>query len=200
MVILKLLSEEVFDFGEEEMTQRKQKALKDQMCGEFSEIFQLCREVLEQANKPSLISATLETLLRFLNWIPLGYVFDTNIVDILLKLMDKMEYRNATLKCLTEIGSLIEKWKPTALIVGMPLQMDDAKQLMSFAAKRFMNRLYMHFKLPVFEVDERLSSWEALDRRNAAGNYAKTREDRNKMHAEAAALLLEQWMRETPTN
>ncbi len=100
----------------------------------------------------------------------------------------------------TEIGSLIEKWKPTALIVGMPLQMDDAKQLMSFAAKRFMNRLYMHFKLPVFEVDERLSSWEALDRRNAAGNYAKTREDRNKMHAEAAALLLEQWMRETPTN
>ena len=107
MVILKLLSEEVFDFGEEEMTQRKQKALKDQMCGEFSEIFQLCREVLEQANKPSLISATLETLLRFLNWIPLGYVFDTNIVDILLKLMYKMEYRNATLKCLTEIGSLI---------------------------------------------------------------------------------------------
>lgn len=53
------------------------------MCGEFSEIFQLCREVLEKAQKPSLIKATLETLLRFLNWIPLGYMFETNLIDIL---------------------------------------------------------------------------------------------------------------------
>jgi Exportin 1-like protein len=39
---------------------------------ENSEVFQLCHEVLDKANKPSLIKATLETLLRFLNWIPLG--------------------------------------------------------------------------------------------------------------------------------
>lgn len=65
------------------MTQMKIKNLKNQMCGEFSEIFQLCHEVLEQATKPSLILATLGTLLRFLNWIPLGYVFETNLIDIL---------------------------------------------------------------------------------------------------------------------
>ncbi len=51
------------------------------MCGEFSEIFQLCSEVLQKANKPSLIKATLNTLLRFLNWIPLGYIFETNLVE-----------------------------------------------------------------------------------------------------------------------
>ena len=28
--------------------------------------------------------ATLETLLRFLNWIPLGYIFETTIIDLLL--------------------------------------------------------------------------------------------------------------------
>ena len=84
MVILKLLSEEVFDFSAEQMTQARIKNLKNQMCGEFSEIFKLCSEVLEEAQKVSLIRATLETLLRFLNWIPLGYIFETTIIDLLL--------------------------------------------------------------------------------------------------------------------
>lgn len=84
MVILRLLSEEVFDYSAEQMTQTKIKNLKNQMCGEFSEIFKLCSEVLEEAQKTSLIKATLETLLRFLNWIPLGYIFETTIIDLLL--------------------------------------------------------------------------------------------------------------------
>lgn len=84
MIILRLLSEEVFDFSAEQMTQAKTKALKQTMCAEFGEIFNLCNEVLEKANKPSLIRATLETLLRFLNWIPLGYIFETQIIDILV--------------------------------------------------------------------------------------------------------------------
>ena len=84
MVILRLLSEEVFDYSAEQMTQTRIKNLKNQMCGEFSEIFKLCSEVLEEAQKTSLIKATLETLLRFLNWIPLGYIFETTIIDLLL--------------------------------------------------------------------------------------------------------------------
>ena len=84
MIILKLLSEEIFDYSSEQMTQAKTIALKNSMCGEFSEIFQLCSEVLEKAVKPSLIKATLETLLKFLNWIPLGYIFETNIIDMLI--------------------------------------------------------------------------------------------------------------------
>lgn len=84
MIILKLLSEEIFDFSADQMTQNKIKNLKNQMCGEFSEIFKLCSEVLEEASKTSLIRATLETLLRFLNWIPLGYIFETTVIDLLL--------------------------------------------------------------------------------------------------------------------
>jgi len=84
MVILKLLSEEIFDYSAEQMTQGKIKELKNQLCGEFSEIFQLCSEVLEKAQKPSLIRATLDTLLRFLNWLPLGYLFETNLIDMLV--------------------------------------------------------------------------------------------------------------------
>ncbi|KAJ3507261.1 hypothetical protein NLJ89_g6405 [Agrocybe chaxingu] len=107
MVILKLLSEEIFDFSAEQMTQAKVKNLKNQMCGEFSEIFKLCSEVLEEAQKVSLIKATLETLLRFLNWIPLGYIFETTIIDLLLnRFLEAPEFRNVTLKCLSEIAAL----------------------------------------------------------------------------------------------
>jgi len=124
MVILKLLSEEIFDFSAESMTQAKIKHLKNQMCGEFSEIFKLCSEVLEEAQKVSLIKATLETLLRFLNWIPLGYIFETTIIDLLLnrvshafhapssssdrapQFLEAPDFRNVTLKCLAEIAAL----------------------------------------------------------------------------------------------
>lgn len=84
MAILKLLSEEIFDYSAEQMTQAKTKNLKNQMCGEFAEVFQLCSEVLEKAQKPSLIKATLETMLCFLNWIPLGYIFETAVIDNLI--------------------------------------------------------------------------------------------------------------------
>ena len=84
MVILRLLSEEIFDYSAEQMTQAKIKSLKNQLGDEFSEIFKLCCEVLEEAQKTSLIKATLETLLRFLNWIPLGYIFETSIIDLLI--------------------------------------------------------------------------------------------------------------------
>ncbi len=107
MAILKLLSEEVFDYSGEQMTTVRAKSLKTQLCGEFADVFQLCMEVLERAQRPSLIVATLEALLRFLRWIPLGYVFETNLVDSLLgRFLPAPAFRNFTLKCLTEISAL----------------------------------------------------------------------------------------------
>lgn len=66
MVILKLLSEEIFDFSAESMTTAKTKNLKNSMCGQFGEVYELCHMVLGTATKASLIKATLDTLLRFL--------------------------------------------------------------------------------------------------------------------------------------
>lgn len=107
MVILRLLSEEIFDYSAEQMTHAKTKNLKNQMCGEFAEVFQLCSEVLEKAQKPSLIKSTLETMLRFLNWIPLGYIFETPVIDHLInRFLEVPDFRNVTLKCLSEIAGL----------------------------------------------------------------------------------------------
>lgn len=107
MIILKLLSEEVFDFSSGQMTQAKAKHLKDTMCNEFSHIFQLCQFVMENSQNALLVHATLETLLRFLNWIPLGYIFETKLISTLIyKFLNVPLFRNVTLKCLTEISGV----------------------------------------------------------------------------------------------
>jgi exportin-1 len=83
MAILKLLSEEIFDFSAEQMTQSKAATLKQQMKQEFSQIYDLCREILGKATKPSLIKSTLETLLRFVHWVPAAYIFETDLIPTL---------------------------------------------------------------------------------------------------------------------
>ncbi|KAH8899549.1 hypothetical protein GQ53DRAFT_315188 [Thozetella sp. PMI_491] len=107
MSILRLLSEEVFDYSAEQMTSTKTRNLKTTMCNEFSQIFQLCQEILNTATQPSLVKATLETLLRFCNWIPLGYIFETPLIETLrTRFLETPEFRNVTLQLLTEIGGL----------------------------------------------------------------------------------------------
>ncbi|XP_063242041.1 exportin-1 isoform X2 [Bacillus rossius redtenbacheri] len=107
MAILKLLSEEVFDFSSGQLTQTKTKHLKDTMCSEFSQIFQLCQYVMDNSQNAALVDATLETLLRFLNWIPLGYIFETELISTLIyKFLNVPLFRNVTLKCLTEIAGV----------------------------------------------------------------------------------------------
>ena len=48
------------------------------------QIFGLCMFVLDKTQKPALVEATLQTLLRFLNWIPLGYIFETPLIESLV--------------------------------------------------------------------------------------------------------------------
>lgn len=59
------------------------------------------------------------------------------------------------------IGELIDQWRPAALVVGIPLNMDGSEQPMTAAAQRFQRRLEGRYGLPVYAADERLSSIEA---------------------------------------
>lgn len=71
MQILKLLSEEVFDFSRDQMVTAKVKSMKESLNSEFSAIYHLCEFILEHSKRPSLLKVTLQTLQRFLTWIPL---------------------------------------------------------------------------------------------------------------------------------
>lgn len=90
-----------------------------------------------------------------------------------------------------EVASLIAEWKPSKLIVGLPLNMDGSSQALTSCAQKFVNRLYKRYHLPVDTVDERLSTWEAKQ-------YFKVnprkKEDLGHLNATAAAILVEQWL------
>ena len=38
--------------------------------------------VLNASQKPDLIRATLATLHAFLSWVPLGYIFESNVIEV----------------------------------------------------------------------------------------------------------------------
>jgi hypothetical protein len=54
------------------------------LCEQFQPIFELCQFVMENSGQASLIEQTLATMLRFLSWIPIGYVFETDLVPTLV--------------------------------------------------------------------------------------------------------------------
>jgi len=111
MHILALLSEEVFEFSTGQMTQDKIVELKNQFNAEFSSVFHLCEYVFSQAaelkdTRPALLVATLRTLERFLSWIPLGFIFETDLIELLAEFVLHPHSPPARIRCLVEIGSL----------------------------------------------------------------------------------------------
>eukprot|EP00357_Protocruzia_adherens_P031388 CAMPEP_0115046264 /NCGR_PEP_ID=MMETSP0216-20121206/48648_1 /TAXON_ID=223996 /ORGANISM="Protocruzia adherens, Strain Boccale" /LENGTH=1097 /DNA_ID=CAMNT_0002429317 /DNA_START=4965 /DNA_END=8258 /DNA_ORIENTATION=- len=113
MTILRMLSEEIFDFSKSEMTSEKTRELKQTMTEQFSEIYSLCKFILQThveskgSVKTSLVRNTLRTLGCFMTWIPLGYIFETDLIESLItNFLDVSHFRTETLQCLTEIAGL----------------------------------------------------------------------------------------------
>ncbi|KAL7108097.1 hypothetical protein ACP275_06G093800 [Erythranthe tilingii] len=88
------------------MTQQKIKELKQSLNSEFQLIHELCLYVLSASQRAELVRATLSTLHAFLSWIPLGYIFESMLLELLLNFFPVTAYRNLTLQCLTEVAAL----------------------------------------------------------------------------------------------
>jgi putative Holliday junction resolvase len=84
------------------------------------------------------------------------------------------------------IAQRIRDWTPQALVVGVPYHPDGASHENTVRAQKFARQLRGRFGLPVFEVDERYSTTEAL----ASG--AKDAD------AASACIILEQFLRSLP--
>ena len=86
------------------------------------------------------------------------------------------------------ITRLIQDWQANALVVGLPLNMDDTEQEMTRAARRFANQLKGRYHLPVFMTDERLTSVAAeymLDENPIDGQKKRPRSQRQAKKREA---------------
>ncbi len=91
-----------------------------------------------------------------------------------------------------EIEALIAEWKPDAVIVGIPLNMDGSKSQMSLRARKFGKRIHGRFNLPFYEADERLTSFEAKDWAKKLGH--KGHYGSNPIDGMAAQIILEAWL------
>eukprot|EP00756_Hemistasia_phaeocysticola_P006206 Hpha_TRINITY_DN13728_c0_g1::TRINITY_DN13728_c0_g1_i1::g.142264::m.142264/K14290/XPO1, CRM1; exportin-1 len=107
LAILRQLSEEIFDFSKWRMTQQQIKERKEALNKEFMRVFQMVVHVLETKDSPSLVCETLLALEKFLGWIPLGYIFQTDLISLLgHRFLPSNVTRNYACRCLTEIGAL----------------------------------------------------------------------------------------------
>lgn len=99
-----------------------------------------------------------------------------------------------------ELDPLLRQWQPEALVVGLPLTLDQNEQPISRAARRFARCIGERYTLPVHLMDERHTSQEAA-RRFAAQRAAglKRRSDAQTLDAVAAAVILEAWLQSTDT-
>ena len=85
-----------------------------------------------------------------------------------------------------KIAQQIKVWQPNALVVGVPFHTDGAPHENTLRARRFGRQLQGRYKLPLFEVDERYTTTEAL------GFGARDAD------AAAACIILEQFLRNLP--
>ncbi len=80
----------------------------------------------------------------------------------------------------------LKEWQPDAIVIGVPYHPDGAAHENTARAKKFGRQLHGRFALPVFEVDERYSTTEAL----ASGALDAD--------AASACIILEQFLRSLP--
>ena len=91
------------------------------------------------------------------------------------------------------VQALFDEWKPDAVVVGLPLNMDGTPSDMFARAEKFARQLNRRFNVPAYTHDERLTTFEAKGERMARGGQRGTYRD-NPVDAIAAALLLQGWL------
>jgi putative Holliday junction resolvase len=82
-----------------------------------------------------------------------------------------------------KIAQQLREWQPDALVVGVPFHPDGAAHENTVRARRFARQLQGRFNLPVFEVDERYTTTEAISMGAKDADAA------------AACIILEQFLR-----
>jgi len=88
------------------------------------------------------------------------------------------------------IAKLLEEWRPSRLLVGLPLNMDGSDSELARLARRFGNRLNGRTGVAVSWVDERLSSREA----RALSRESTTRRRHDEIDDLAAALIVQRYI------
>lgn len=88
------------------------------------------------------------------------------------------------------IDALVDEWRPTALVVGLPYNADGSAHAVTEAAQAFAVALGARTGLSVHTIDERLSSAAASARLREQRAHGRRRARAGEVDAEAAAVIL----------
>ena len=107
----------------------------------------------------------------------------------------KVVKRSNTASDLAAIRAVIEAYEVTEIVLGLPLNMDGSEGPAAVAARRFGETLKAATALAIHYCDERLSTFEAQGQLRDQG--FSTRDQLDKIDAQAAAVILQTWMDES---
>ena len=93
------------------------------------------------------------------------------------------------------IEQLIQEWRPIGAIIGVPVTADGQSGKIHQQIQKFITQLQSRFNLPVYEIDERLSSFAARDLLSQSTQRKIARLDDT-----AAAVILQTWLDERYDN
>lgn len=101
----------------------------------------------------------------------------------------------------TRIDRWIAEWRPTVLVVGLPLTVDGEDQAITAHVRGFVKRLRARCNCEVVTCDERYTSIEAssIIREQRASGQRRRRSTHADVDAAAAAVILERWFSEART-
>ncbi|MDH3546859.1 MAG: Holliday junction resolvase RuvX [Gammaproteobacteria bacterium] len=92
------------------------------------------------------------------------------------------------------ISELIDEWRPTRLVVGMPAHTDGSPSEMQAHVRAFIRQLAV-YGLPVDTVDERYTSIEAESAlKEARATGARGRISKDSIDSAAAVLIAERYL------
>lgn len=87
------------------------------------------------------------------------------------------------------IAKLIDEWKATGFVVGLPMHMDGKEHALTALCRKFAQRLHGRYGLPVWLVDERLTSVIAESLLEDAGVYGRRQKEMLDQVAAQAILM-----------
>ncbi len=91
------------------------------------------------------------------------------------------------------ISQLIDQWRPAGLVVGLSLQADGSDNIITPRIRKFCRQLDGRYHLPVYQIDEAYSTFEAkqllFDDLNVKAGKLWAVQDQL-----AAQLILQSWL------
>ena len=95
------------------------------------------------------------------------------------------------------VAELAREWQVEAIVVGLPLTLEGDESDWTREARAFGDRLADRTGLPVHFVDERMTSVRAERAVRSLGLRRADREDRSRVDAAAAILILQAFLDRT---